>query len=337
MTVRILVGDCRRRLLDLPDRSVHCVVTSPPYWALRDYGAAGQLGLEATPDAFVASLVAVFREVRRVLRDDGTLWLNLGDSYATRWATIRPDSARGIRGEENGRTRREGPAPGGLKDKDLVGIPWRAAFALQDDGWWLRRDIIWAKPHPMPESVEDRCTTAHEYLFHLAKSARYYYDAEAIREPVTGGAHTRGDGVNPKARWKTPDGWDTSTGNGGHGGFHRNGREAGRVKQNASFSAAVTDLVLKRNKRSVWTIATAPFPEAHFATFPPDLVKPCVLAGCPHDGVVLDPFAGAGTALLVAKELGRRAIGIELKPEYIAMTVGRLRQDVLPLVPAPAP
>jgi site-specific DNA-methyltransferase (adenine-specific) len=285
---------------------MHCVVTSPPYWGLRDYGVAGQIGLESSYVDYVNAMVGVFRKVRRVLRKDGTLWLNLGDSYTSggrsSYGTYSPDSKQATHSAIKAVQR--SPMPDGLKPKDLVGIPWRVAFALQADGWWLRQDIIWSKPNPMPESVTDRCTKAHEYLFLMSKSERYYYDAGAIKEAVTGNAHSRGNGVNPKA---------AQPGNG--------------IKQNTSFSAAVKDLVSERNKRSVWEIATAPFPESHFATFPPDLIEPCILAGCPEGGTVLDPFGGAGTTGLVADRLKRDSILIELNPDYAAMAERRIRND----------
>jgi site-specific DNA-methyltransferase (cytosine-N4-specific) len=364
----IHVGDCRELLARMADESVNCVVTSPPYWGLRDYGVDGQLGLEATPDEYVEMMVAVFREVRRVLRSDGTLWLNLGDCYATgagkvdecpgggkqgaRWVgdvdRLRDDK-RGYRGERlaNGRgdspavlrvkTRalRDGSHAGkhaamtakgpmsqpnrmpipGLKPKDLVGIPWRVAFALQADGWWLRKDIVWSKPNPMPESTKDRPTTAHEYVFLMTKSEIYAYNADAIKEPVTGGAHRRGAGVNPKAK-------NEQTGDRRKDGFN----ERWRVKQNASFSGAVNELVEDRNKRSVWTIATEPYPGSHFATFPRKLVEPCILAGCPAGGVVLDPFGGSGTVGEVAEVLGRNWILLELSPEYAELARKRVAQ-----------
>jgi DNA modification methylase len=266
-----------------------------------------QLGLEATPDEYVAAMVAVFREVRRVLRDDGTLWLNIGDTYSS-----------GGRGEYDAKVsstgidhRTPGPRPNaGLPDKNLVGIPWRLAFALQADGWYLRSDIIWHKPNPMPESVTDRPTKSHEYLFLLAKRERYYYDADAIREAAEYG---RGDWKNGRATWDAL-GAERVLGTNGHTG------EGGR------------------NKRDVWTIATAPYPDAHFATFPPDLVRPCILAGAPDGGVVLDPFAGSGTVLQVAKEFGRGAIGIELNAEYLAMITARVDRMPAPMpLFAPAP
>ena len=310
----ILCGDVIDKLRELPDESVHCCVTSPPYWGLRDYATEGQLGLEKTPEEYVAKMVEVFREVRRVLRKDGTLWLNLGDSYAGGGNNRGNNSPLFDKQASNfGATGQVGirDVPDGLKPKDLVGIPWRVAFALQADGWWLRSDIIWAKPNPMPESVTDRPTKSHEYLFLLTKSANYFYDAEAIKE----------------------------------------GAEQ------------------SRNKRSVWTVATAPYPEAHFATYPPDLVKPCILAGTSAKGccakcgsyrnetktigwqptcecwllnilpspnsdpvitpcTVLDPFAGSGTTGAVALELGRSAILIELNPKYVELI--RRRCNVTP-------
>ena len=327
MTVTILTGDCRSLLAAMPDQSVHCCVTSPPYFGLRDYGVAGQIGLEPTPDAFVAEMAAVFREVRRVLRDDGTLWLNLGDSYNSGpsgglgGSTLgggQDNQAKSNRAWRNGSGRadgvvddraqrnRNGIAAAGLKPKDLIGIPWRVAFALQSDGWYLRQDIIWSKPNPMPESVTDRCTKAHEYMFLLSKSARYFYDAEAIAEPFVDermGASGVTIGV--------PEQYANAAGRGGDQGLEKfNG--AGRAG---------------RNRRSVWTVATQPFKEAHFATFPPDLIEPCIKAGCPNGGTVLDPFGGAGTTGLVADRLGRNAVLMELNPEYAAMARRRIEGD----------
>lgn len=359
MTNRLIQGDVLAQLPLLAAESVHCVVTSPPYWGLRDYGVPGQLGLEGDYRAYIATMVAVFREVWRVLRSDGTLWLNLGDSYAT------------------------GGTPS-LKPKDLCGIPWRVAFALQEDGWWLRQDIVWAKPNPMPESVTDRCTKSHEYVFLLAKSERYYFDADAIAEPFA----------------------DDRMGN--PGAYRRDKACKDRRRDDRGFAAWNADSTQSaRNKRSVWTIATQPFKEAHFATFPPALVEPCVLAGTSSQGccakcgaplkrmtqpseryaqalgkgwtdhdadleqeqgylprganrqkrwrdelgltakemvtlgwdrscacaaptvpcTVLDPFGGAGTTGLVADRLGRDAILIELNPAYAAMASERITSD----------
>lgn len=338
------VGDAIEGLRALPDGIAQTCITSPPYFGLRDYGHDGQIGLEQTPAEFIAKLVAVFNQVRRVLAEDGTLWLNMGDSYAGSWgAQGRPNGSGQMADRAVSQARSIGAHPNfegctgtrgrelGLKAKDLMGMPWRLAFALQDAGWYLRQDIIWHKPNPMPESVRDRCTKAHEYLFLLSKSPRYYFDAEAIAEPVSGTAHRR-------SAMKTPDGWDTSVGEGGHGLFHKQGREKGRppgvgpkaskpgsgVRYNESFAEAVSDLVDVRNKRSVWTVATKAFSEAHFATFPPDLIVPCVMAGAPPGGLVLDPFTGSGTTGMVALEQGRRFYGCELNPEYAEMARRRI-------------
>ena len=294
MSVRILIGDVRDRLADLPDESVHCVVTSPPYFGLRDYGVDGQIGLEDTPAAFVAVMVEVFREVRRVLRDDGTLFLNLGDSYNG----SGPSGGAGKQYTNAGSQGTTVKAVPGLKPKDLIGIPWRVAFALQADGWYLRQDIIWAKPNPMPESVTDRCTKAHEYLFLLTKSAKYHYDAAAIAEDaIKGASGSRFDA--------------------GKTALHQLGRASDEPRVESTT----------RNRRSVWTVATQPFSEAHFATFPPALIEPCILAGCPKGGTVLDPFFGAGTTGLVADRHGRKCIGIELNPEYAAIADRRINAD----------
>jgi len=308
MSVRILTGDCRAVLRIIPDESVHCVVTSPPYWGLRDYGVGGQLGLEPTYQEYVANMVEVFREVRRVLRKDGTLWLNLGDSYAPGAGKVGDRPGGGSQGDNwQGATTSPNRMPQpGLKPKDLCGIPWRVAFALQADGWYLRQDIIWNKPSPMPESVTDRCTKAHEYIFLLAKSHRYYYDADAIAEPA-----------NPE-----------------HFGRYKYDFTGSKPGQDDAMPNSYTirlkgarDFKETRNRRSVWEIATQGFSEAHFATFPPALIEPCIKAGCPKDGTVLDPFGGAGTSGLVADRLGRNAILIELNPEYAEMARRRLTDD----------
>lgn len=308
-------GDCREVLPTLEAESVDCIVTSPPYWGLRDYGQDGQLGLESTPEEYVANLVAVFRELRRVLKPSGTCWLNLGDSY---------------NGPASGRTRDDyGTTPlnlddrtlkyrlgdghykaKALKQKDLVGIPWRVAFALQADGWWLRSDIIWSKPNAMPESVTDRPTRTHEYLFLLTKAARYYFDAEAVRESATTESWTFGN--------NGPTGQHVIPGQGY--AVHRPERAGGRVLSNG------------RNIRSVWTVATRPYPGAHFAVFPPELPERCIKAGSPSGGVILDPFAGSGTVGMVAQKLNRRAILIDLNPDYIAQQMKRNAQTPLGLV-----
>jgi DNA modification methylase len=344
-------------LKTMPDESVHCAVTSPPYYGLRDYGTAtwvggdpacdhtapdeagstdkpssgqrshagrfagkhcwrcgaeridAQIGLEETPQEYVANLVRVFAEVRRVLRDDGTLWMNLGDTYCGAGYSNN-SSIYGAAGREDGGKQKHGNRrladlkPAGLKSKDLIGIPWMVAFALRADGWYLRQDIIWSKPNPMPESVTDRCTKAHEYLFLLTKSARYHYDADSIKEPAVSD-HPSGNGFKRDARLSYRNADGTARGNDdqwtGVGGM--------------------------RNRRSVWSVNTNPFPEAHFATFPPDLIEPCIKAGCPIGGTVLDPFGGAGTTGLVADRLQRNAVLIELNPTYADMTERRVRDD----------
>ena len=355
-------GDVREVLREMPAESVQCVVTSPPYWGLRDYGTATwdggdaecnheppndwiaaqfnansnlagvsgqsaaakkqwfaadgscrcgarridrQLGLEPTPEGYVTAMVDVFREVRRVLRDDGTLWLNIGDTYNAYNGGAGPSSSL----SQNQSEQRPRLATGyglqakSLKPKDLVGIPWMLAFALRADGWWLRQDIIWHKPNPMPESVRDRCTKAHEYVFLMSKNERYLWNRDAMREPA---AWERwGDQTVAKY-----EGTETATGWMGSG-------------KHEELTARDT-----RNKRSVWTIPTAPFPEAHFATFPPALVEPCILAGSREGDVVLDPFIGSGTTAMVARQLGRRAIGIDLNSEYLAMARRRVGEQL---------
>jgi DNA modification methylase len=334
MPVTILKGDCRDVLRTLPDESAHCCVTSPPYFGLRDYGVAGQLGLEPTPDAFVAEMVAVFREVRRILRPDGTLWLNLGDSYAASGRGGNPDDSPHQKQSSNRGSRQffQSEAvdagvigrkwvkpPAGYKQKDLIGIPWMVAFALRADGWYLRQDIIWSKPNPMPESVRDRCTKAHEYIFMLSKSARYHYDADAIAEEAVYAGLTGQDASGYKdARKYDGKHSDKQRGHGRrHAGFNDRWDAMERAEQCSG----------KRNKRSVWSVATRPFPDAHFATFPPSLIEPCILAGCPKGGMVLDPFGGAGTSGVVADRLARDATLIELNPEYAAIAERRIRGD----------
>lgn len=307
MNHTIHCGDSREILSTLPSGSIHCCVTSPPYFGLRDYGVHGQIGLEPTPDEFVASLVSVFREVRRVLRDDGTLWLNLGDSYAANRTYQVPSTKGGVKhGPGQSAGGRGSEVPDGLKPKDLIGIPWRVAFALQADGWYLRQDIIWHKPNPMPESVKDRCTKAHEYIFLLSKGPKYYFDAEAMREPCSEGmqrratkGHTRGAGGKIDASRQ-----DSDTLRGEH--------------------AKVIDVSNGRNRRSVWTVTTKPYKGAHFATFPPDLIRPCILAGSPEGGTVLDPFTGSGTTGMVSVSEGRSFVGIELNPDYIKLAEERI-------------
>lgn len=375
--ITIYQGDCRESLAKLPECSVDCCVTSPPYWGLRDYGTATweggdpdcdhsvggqvqdtkapgaittgqrpgvdasrcrkcgsirndpQIGIESTPEEYVEKMVAVFREVRRVLKKEGTLWLNLGDSY---------NAYNGNRGASTSFQSSTEDAlpdlPGGyglsckhLKPKDLVGIPWMVAFALRADGWYLRSDIIWHKPNPMPESTKDRPTKAHEYIFLMSKSRKYHYDFDAIAEECIESNDERprmGQGPNTKynqkrKKMKMPDGWDT--GSGGHGAFHRNGREKGKADN--------ADIPDKKNKRTVWTVPTEPYPEAHFATFPQKLIEPCILAGCPVGGTVLDPFTGSGTTAAVSQKNGCRFIGCEVNPDYIKLIAKRFRQRSL--------
>jgi DNA modification methylase len=336
--VKILQGDCRYVLKTLPEGSVNCCVTSPPYFGLRDYKVDGQIGLEQTPDAYVAELVAVFREVRRVLRDDGVLFLNLGDSYCGYHGNSKtiglPSSSKGkTHYNENARTTTVGI--GVLKPKDLIGIPWRVAFALQADGWYLRQDIIWHKPNPMPESVTDRCTKAHEYVFLLSKSERYYFDQKAIAEPVTQSTIKRlsqpnlenqigGDRVPGKT-----NGNMKAVGRGGKNAFrgqgHMRGGENGPANRDGRDMKDV-GTGDTRNKRSVWTVCTRPYKGAHFATFPPALIAPMILAGCPVGGTVLDPFGGSGTTGEVAESYRRNSILIELNPAYIELQKQRTAQ-----------
>jgi DNA modification methylase len=369
-TARILVGDVRTRLADIPDNSIQACITSPPYWGLRDYGTAtweggdpncdhqppdeapnshkmtsgqktshagrfagpkcykcgarridSQIGLEQTPDEYVAQMVEVFREVRRVLRDDGVLWLNLGDSYAM-------SSMRGENSSFTSTTVVQTAAingavklgkrsiPAGLKQKDLVGIPWRVAFALQADGWWLRQDIIWHKPNPMPESVTDRCTKAHEYLFMLTKSAKYYFDNQAIQEDAK---------TPPGATWAERKAAGATAGNVIVGDAKRNGTQ--RVVHGKGVTSNLTRQDGKRNRRSVWTIPTKPFRGAHFAVMPEALVEPCILASSRQDDTILDPFTGSGTVAVVSLRYDRNYIGTELNPDYVDIARQRITDD----------
>lgn len=300
----LIVGDSLDKLSSLRNKSVHCCVTSPPYWGLRDYGVDGQLGLEKTPDEYVTNLVEVFREVRRVLRDDGTLWLNLGDSYVSNQKGKNSKSGLGNKNDHcRDISRKSKKKPAGLKTKDLVGIPWRVALALQADGWYLRQDIIWHKPNPMPESVKDRCTKSHEYIFLLSKKPKYYFDNHAIEEPAV------------ESRIGKNRGGSLSRGTVSEG----TGKVAGLNHSGKPWVSKGT-----KNKRSVWTHAVKPFKEAHFATFPPGLIEPCILAGCPEGGTVLDPFFGAGTVGLVSEKYNRNWVGIELSQEYGQLALRRI-------------
>ena len=367
MTVMIHTGDCRDVLRTLPEESVDCCVTSPPYFGLRDYGVDGQIGLEPTVEEYVAKMVDVFREVRRVLRKDGTLWLNIGDSYTSGGRTWRDKDAKNKGRAVDCRA----PTPEGLKPKDLIGIPWRVAFALQADGWYLRQDIIWSKPNPMPESVRDRCTKAHEYVFLLSKSQKYYFAADDIAERVaeasiarlsqnvdaqsgservpgkTNGtmkavlrpqairasqiAREKGltqahiDAIRAVGIADTGKALVTTNGSG------KNAAEIKRLAAEAkeALGGYYREFLMgdKRNRRSVWSIATQPFAQAHFATMAPELAEVCIKAGCPVAGTVIDPFGGAGTTGLVADQLQRDAVLIELNPEYAAMARNRIQSD----------
>jgi DNA modification methylase len=344
----LLNGDCRSVLKSMPDESVNCCVTSPPYWGLRDYGVKGQIGLEPNLEEYTATMVAIFEDVRRVLRSDGTLWMNMGDSYNVATNKGRRYSAtnnknHGYWSKEHDDVRCNVP---GLKPKDLVGQPWMLAFALRAAGWWLRADIIWHKPNPMPESVTDRPTKSHEYLFLLSKSDRYFYDASAIAEPVMQSSLVRaeagvafgGNKLCPDTRLQSGKLWIPKAEGANsrmnrsrdpkhereYEGKHRSaddqasGRRMLKNVKEARANGGEHDAPfgVTRNKRSVWTVPTAPYKDSHFATFPPDLIKPCILAGCPAGGLVLDPFGGSGTTGMVALELGRRAVLIELNAEY---------------------
>jgi len=309
----------------MSDKSVQCCVTSPPYFGLRDYGVDGQIGLERTPDDFVKKLVEVFREVNRVLADDGTLWLNIGDSYASyRDGKSTPDSVRGKspgtlvpKGKANNRSASTFSGSG-IKPKDLIGIPWMLAFALRADGWYLRQDIIWNKPNGMPEAVKDRCTKSHEYIFLLTKSPKYFYDAKAIEEDAK---------TKPGVTWAERKASGATAGNVIVGDEKRNGTQ--RVVHGKGISSNLTRQDGKKNKRSVWTVTTKPFKGAHFATFPTDLIEPCILAGSRPGDTVLDPFNGAGTTGVVSLKYGRKYIGCELNPEYIEITESRLYDNSL--------
>ena len=300
----ILVGDCIEQLKTLPDESIDCCVTSPPYYGLRNYGVDGQIGLEETPGEYIGKLVEAFREVRRVLKNDGTLWLNIGDSYCNSNGYARASEKFQRKG------RNDAPAndrdlkslhESGLKTKDLIGIPWMLAFALRADGWYLRQDIIWSKPNPMPESVKDRCTKSHEYVFLLSKSQKYFYDSKAISE---------------KSKW-------VSDKRSKEGRIAYKGKRSEGGVQNTLAQTSFVSIPSRKNKRSVWTIPVKPVKEAHFATFPEKLVEPCILAGCRPGGIVLDPFFGSGTTGIVAMRYGRYFLGIELNPKYVEIANSR--------------
>lgn len=304
---QILNGDCLQMLKTLPEKSVNCIVTSPPYYGLRDYGHDDQIGLEQSPDEYIEKLVSVFRECKRVLKDDGTLWVNIGDSYAGSGKGMNADGSRTInsevqktnQGSFNGNLPKKFEARN-IKPKDLIGIPWMLAFALRKDGWYLRQDIIWSKPNVMPESVTDRCTKSHEYIFLLSKYSTYYYDADSIKEPC---------------KEQSKDRYEYSFNQQEFGKSYRPGGAINTVakKHYTGF----------RNKRSVWTVTNKPY-KGHHATYPEDLVYPCIMAGCPPKGTVLDPFSGSGTTGACAVQHDRNYIGIELNPEFAALSDDRL-------------
>lgn len=360
MKVNVIHNEgCLEGLRKLPDECVDCCITSPPYWGLRDYGHNGQIGMEERPEAFVSNLTKVFAEVKRVLKKEGTLWLNLGDSYANNGTG--GNGATGGRDKSTlqsqmppiGTTPVKKSVPIGMKAKDLIGIPWMVAFALRADGWYLRQDIIWNKPNPMPESVTDRCTKSHEYIFLMSKSGKYYYDVDAIRTPVKDSTVQRmmqqiedqkgSERVPGKTNGtmkavgpgRTPrNGVDTKGGNQGSSlGIkaysHRGTGDKKLTGHSGNFDSEgnlIGDGMA--NKKSVWTVTTKPFKEAHFATFPQDLIVDCIKAGCPLDGLVLDPFMGAGTTALVARKLNRNYIGYELNADYIKIADSRIRKEI---------
>jgi DNA modification methylase len=320
--------DCRTGMQRYPDNFFHCCVTSPPYWGLRDYGVNGQLGLEETPQLFIENMMQVFKEVKRVLRNDGTIWINIGDSYSNGGRSSRDGNPK----YPGGRSNKNRP-DAGLKPKDLVGIPWMVAFALRADGWYLRDCIIWHKPNPMPESVTDRTTKAHEYIFLLSKSHKYYYNAAAIREPAAASSIKRwAQDIEQQAGSDRVPG--KTNGAMKAVGGPRKDKQRGHSRRHAGFNdrwdlmTTAEQQAYGANKRSVWTISTKPFHDAHFATFPEELPHTCILAGCPEQGNVLDPFMGAGTTGLTARKLQRNYVGFELNPEYIAIAERRLRNEL---------
>lgn len=317
----------------LPDKSVHCIVTSPPYWGLRNYGVKGQLGLEKTPEEYLKKIVEGFSIAKDKLRDDGTLWLNLGDSYAGS-GKAKGDKCKNSYKQDTNRAACIGSDEISFfrseiyKPKDLIGIPWMVAFALRAAGWYLRQDIIWHKPNPMPESVTDRCTKAHEYIFLFSKSQKYYYNQDAILKDASANTHAR---LNQDIQNQI----GSARANGAlrhNGNMKPTGRKLSRpgegIKNNTSFDSYMAIMPLKVNKKSVWTVPTQSFSEAHFATFPEELIIDCIKAGCPNGGIVLDPFMGAGTTALVAQKINRNFIGFELNPEYINIANRRLKKEL---------
>ena len=310
----IHTGDCLEVLKALPDESVHCCVTSPPYYALRDYGMEEQIGREATPKEYISRLTEVFTEVRRVLRSDGTLWLNIADTYAGKGNQgdfVDPKNPKG----RNGQAVALNYKVEGCKPKDMIGIPWMLAFALRDSGWYLRNDIIWMKENPMPESCKDRCSRCYEHIFLLSKSRKYFFDAKAISEPIapaTAERLKRGMKGGNKYGKPVPGQPQTQTIN--------------RPRAHGEITDSMINPM--RNKRDVWVVNTVPFKGGHYAAYPPKLVEPCLLAGCPEGGIVLDPFFGSGTTGMVAKQLNRHYIGIELNPEYVELAKTRIGGEI---------
>lgn len=327
MNNKILVGDALFKLKELDSQSIDCCVTSPPYYGLRDYGVEGQIGLEETPEQYIDKLVKIFREVKRILKEDGTLWVNIADSYAGSgkgaWNSNK-DRKNIYRPSTNSKEAKMNKVFKGIKRKDLIGIPWMLAFALRADGWYLRQDIIWHKPNAMPESAKDRCTKCHEYIFLLSKNKKYYFDYEAIKEPCVGFDKTPPRGSKGTV---TPN-------SGRRKGNNKSFRGGGVYTNNQSFnnhsSAGNQTIGLApnktglRNKRNVWTVATRGYKEAHFATYPTQLIEPCILAGSREGGTVLDPFAGSGTTGKVANIFGRSFVGIEINKQYIPLIENRL-------------
>lgn len=334
MSVRILLGDCLGSLRSLPDESIRCCVTSPPYWRQRDYGMAGQLGLEPTPEEYVARMVEIFEEVHRALKSDGTLWLNLGDKWASggnggggSFMAERGDAWAHAKGSKGWRK-----PPVGYKDKDLVGIPWMTAFALRSAGWYLRQCNIWAKPNGMPESVQDRSTVSHEYVFQLSKNNDYFYDIDAARTPPTPGTETRlAQNVEAQAGSERANGGAKT--NGPMKAVRRSDKQRGHTRRHDGFNdrwdAMERDEQVANgsNLRSVWWIAPAQYREGHYAVMPDTLAEICIVAGSQKGDTILDPFGGAGTTGLVADRLGRNAILCELNPEYAAMAERRIKND----------
>ena len=321
----IVNGNSLEVLKSLPDNSIDCCVTSPPYYALRDYGCDGQIGLEETPEKYIESLCDVFSEVRRVLTPQGTLWLNIGDSYNGN-KVGNTEVVKNKKVSESNDFHKK--LWSGAKPKDLIGIPWMLAFALRSQGWYLRQDIIWHKPNPMPESVTDRCTKSHEYIFLMSKSQKYYFDYEAIQEPCADQSRTnyacgnRTNGINKDRNdndfGERSKNWKPRTKNCQYDGQKPNSFHLSRENGEPDKEYYV------RNKRDVWSVNVKPCSEAHFATYPFELIKPCILAGCPENGIVLDPFMGSGTTAIVARSLNRNYLGVELNPEYIKIAHKRL-------------